>query len=303
MHDIPLYDWIGFHILLLALFVAEFLMLRHKQTPSRAIAATCMWIGAALAFAGYIWYTLGRPYDVEFVSGYAIEEALSVDNLFVFLILFREFAIQGAQQRRVLFWGILGAVVMRAGFIGLGIELLEHFEWVTYIFGAFLLIAAVRLLLPEKEKKPGKPAWTKWIERIVPVSHDEKHFFTREGGKLHLTMMSLALIAIAFTDFVFALDSIPAVLSITRHPFIAYSSNVMAVMGLRSLYFLLAHLLEKLAYLHYGLAAVLGFAAFKMLAAKWIEVSAGLSLGVILGMLAITVALSLLLPKKQTHSA
>lgn len=302
MHDIPLYDWIGFHVFLLLLFVAEFFILRRKQTPARAVAATCMWVAAALAFAGYIWFTLGTPYDVEFVSGYAIEEALSVDNLFVFLILFREFKIEGAQQRRVLFWGILGAVVMRAGFISLGIELLERFEWVTYIFGAFLLIAAVRLLFPEKEKKPGKPAWTRWVERIFPVSHDETHFFTREEGKLHLTMMSLALIAIAFTDFVFALDSIPAVLSLTRHPFIAYSSNVMAVMGLRSLYFLLAHLLAKLAYLHYGLAAVLGFAAFKMLAVKWVEISAGVSLGVIIGLLGVTVVLSLVLPKKTAHA-
>jgi len=258
-----------------------------------------MWVGAALAFAGYVWYTLGSPYDIEFISGYAIEESLSVDNLFVFLLLFREFHIEGPHQRRVLFWGILGAVIMRAGFIGLGIELLEHFAWVTYIFGAFLLFAAVRLLMPHGEKKPGKPAWTKWIERIFPVSSNQSRFFLHEGGKLHLTMLSLALIAIAFTDFVFALDSIPAVLSITRHPFIAYSSNVMAVMGLRSLYFLLAHLLEKLAYLHYGLAAVLGFAAFKMLAASWIEISALVSLAIILGLLGITVVISLLLPKKH----
>lgn len=299
MNEIPLYDWIGFHVFLLLLFVGEFLMLRRKQTPARAIWATCMWVGAALAFAGYVWYTLGTPYDIEFISGYAIEESLSVDNLFVFLLLFREFHIEGAHQRRVLFWGILGAVVMRAGFIGLGIELLEHFAWVTYIFGAFLLFAAVRLLMPHGEKKPGKPAWTKWIERIIPVSSNQSRFFLHEQGKLHLTMLSLALIAIAFTDFVFALDSIPAVLSITRHPFIAYSSNVMAVMGLRSLYFLLAHLLERLAYLHYGLAAVLGFAAFKMLAASWIEVSALVSLAIILSLLGITVVISLLLPKKH----
>lgn len=296
MPSTPTSFWVGFHVLLFVLLGVEWLLLR-KQNAVRGYMATAAWLLGAAGFAAALYCWLHPQLATEFLAGYALEESLSIDNLFVFLILFQSFRIDGAQQRRVLFWGILGAVIMRAGFIVLGVELLERFSWITYVFAVLLLVAAVRLLLPEDEsKKHSKPKWTKWIERWMPISEKQTGFFAMEecmGKRRRVpTILMLALIAIAFTDFVFALDSIPAVLSITRHTFIAYSSNVMAVMGLRSLFFVLAHLLEKLRYLHYGLAAVLAFAAVKMLVADWFEISSMISLGVIFGILAITTGIS-----------
>ena len=299
----PISFWIGFHVLLFVLLGLEALLLR-KQTAKRGYIATAAWLLGAVAFAGAIYKFLHPQLGAEFLAGYALEESLSIDNLFVFLILFQTFHVKGEQQRRVLFWGILGAVVMRAGFIVLGVELLNKFEWITYIFALLLLVASVRLVLPEDHSKEHqKPGWTKWIERWTPISEKQTAFFVREevNGKRRKvpSILLLALIAIAFTDFVFALDSIPAVLSITRHTFVAYSSNIMAVMGLRSLFFVLAHMLEKLRYLHYGLAAVLAFAAAKMLAAEWIEISALISLAVIFGILILTGAISLIVDRNQ----
>ena len=195
----------------------------------------------------------------------------------------------------MLFWGILGAVVLRAAFIVAGVELLEKFDWITYIFAVVLLIAAVRLVLPEDHAHPKKAKWQQWLETRQPISLSQDGFTAVENGRRIPTVLMLALVGIAFADFVFALDSIPAVLSITRHTFIAYTSNIFAVMGLRSLFFVLTDALGKLAYLHYGLAAVLAFAAGKMLAAHWITITPLQSLVVIGAILAITVALSLLL--------
>lgn len=302
----PISFWIGFHALLLALLGLEALLLR-KQTATRGYLATAAWLLGAAAFGAALYQFLHPQLGTEFLAGYALEESLSIDNLFVFLILFETFHVEGARQRRVLFWGILGAVVMRAAFIVLGVELLNKFEWITYIFAVFLLFAAVRLVIPEDESSHhAKPGWTKWIEKFTPVSEKQTGFFVNEicnGKKRRVpSVLLLALIAIAFTDFVFALDSIPAVLSITRHTFVAYSSNIMAVMGLRSLFFVLAHMLEKLRYLHYGLAAVLGFAAAKMLLAEWVEISALMSLAVIFGILIITGAISVLADRKQASA-
>ncbi|MGI4980857.1 MAG: TerC/Alx family metal homeostasis membrane protein, partial [Janthinobacterium lividum] len=234
----------------------------------------------------------------EFLASYGLEESLSIDNLFVFLLLFQSFKIGEAKQRRVLFWGILGAVVLRAGFIVAGVQLLQKFDWVTYVFAVILLIAAVRLVLPEDHENPKKPKWQLWLEKRQPISLSQDGFFATENGKRMPTVLMLALVGIAFADFVFALDSIPAVLSITRETFIAYTSNILAVMGLRSLFFVLTYALSKLAYLHYGLAAVLAFAAGKMLVAHWFEVTPLESLVVIFGLLAITVVVSLLLQKR-----
>lgn len=305
MPTTPLSFWIGFHLLLLALLGAEWLLLR-KQTATRSYIATAGWVLGAVGFAAALYQWLHPQLATEFLAGYALEESLSMDNLFVFLILFQSFKVEGKQQRNVLFWGILGAVVMRAAFIVLGVELLQHFSWVTYLFAVLLLIAAVRLVLPEDEsKKLAKPAWTKWIEKWVPISEKQTGFFVTEtiNGILRRvpSILFLALIAISFTDFVFALDSIPAVLSITRHTFVAYSSNIMAVMGLRSLFFVLAHMLEKLRYLHYGLSAVLAFAAAKMLMERWIEISPLMSLAVIFGILLLTALISLVADRKKVH--
>ena len=317
----PLSHWIGFHLYIVALLAIELLFARRhttvptgqlaadaasRKTHLTSIVASVLWIAAALAFAGFISYTLGSAAAVQYIAGYAIEESLSIDNLFVFLILFRLFQVPPSRQPRVLFWGVAGAILMRGAFIAAGISLLRRFEWISYVFALILLAAAIRLLLPSKEQQHTcSPRWVAWLSRVHPVSLSTDHFFVRELDpstepprlRRTVTMLTLCLIAIEITDVVFALDSIPAVLSITRHPFLAYTSNIMAVMGLRSLFFLLAHLLTKLHFLHYGLAAVLTFAAAKMLAAPWIEITPLISLAVILIVLGITTMLSLLYSK------
>jgi tellurite resistance protein TerC len=307
----PLSHWIGFHVCIVVLLGIELLYARRGAASSdkaateakmhrTAIVATVLWIVAALGFGLFVLRTLGSQSSVEYIAGYAIEEALSVDNLFVFLLLFQLFKIEPARQPRVLFWGVAGAIVMRGAFIAAGLGLLTRFSWVSYVFAVILLGAAIRLLIPEKQKQDqGSPRWIKWLSKIHPVSLRQDQFFVVENGRRMATMLLLCLVAIELTDIVFALDSIPAVLSITRHPFLAYTSNIMAVMGLRSLYFLLAHLLVKLRFLHYGLAVVLAFAALKMLSAHWIEIGPLPSLAVIVATLAVTITLSLLSPPKD----
>ncbi|SFS17462.1 tellurite resistance protein TerC [Granulicella pectinivorans] len=303
----PISHWIGFHLCLVVLLGVELVYYRtHKHSPihKKSLVATALWIGAALAFALFVYATLGGQSTSEYLASYALEEALSIDNLFVFLLLFGVFKIDSSHQPRVLFWGVSGAIVMRGAFIAGGIGLLERFHWVSYAFGLILLYAAIRLLFPSHETSDSKPpVWIQWISRIHPVSLRTDRFFAREDGHRRMTMLFLALIAIEATDLVFALDSIPAVLSITRHPFLAYTSNIMAVMGLRSLYFLLIGMLAKLRFLHYGLAAVLAFAAIKMLATRWFELGPLSSLAVILGLLGITTGLSLAFPAKPAQPA
>jgi tellurite resistance protein TerC len=305
--ETPISHWIGFHLFILALLAIELVYARRRgpeKTHSTSVAATILWVTAALAFAAFIFHTLGSQSTTEYLAGYAIEESLSIDNLFVFLLLFRAFKIEPAHQPKVLFWGVAGAIVMRGAFIAAGLGLLARFHWISYTFAAILLIAAVRLVLPGQEKEETHtPRWIQWLSRIHPVSLRQDKFFVREDGRIMMSILGLTLIAIEVTDVVFALDSIPAVLSITRHPFLAYTSNIMAVMGLRSLFFLLAHLLTKLRFLHYGLAAVLGFAALKMLAAHWLEIGPLTSLAVIVSILAITIGLSLLVKTPQTASS
>jgi tellurite resistance protein TerC len=303
LHLTPASHWIGFHIFVFGLMAVEFFYVRWQQKKhgadkvlhSTSVAATCLWVGAALVFALFILRAMGGDSATQYLAGYAIEEALSIDNLFVFLLLFKVFRIDAPNQPKVLFWGVVGAIVMRGAFIGAGIGLLTRFEWVSYIFAVVLLIAAIKLVIPEDEsKKEEIPGWLKWVSNLHPVSLRQDRFFVMEAGKRMMTVLFLALVAIEVTDLVFAIDSIPAVLSITRQPFLAYTSNIMAVMGLRSLYFLLAHLLTQLKYLHYGLAAVLAFAAVKMLTAHFYEIGPLVSLAVVVVMLGITVVISVL---------
>ena len=296
----PISHWIGFHLFLLLSCSRA-----SSSTPAAAhpapspakahrtaVVSTILWIAAALAFALFVFYSIGSESAVQYLAGYAIEESLSIDNLFVFLLLFRLFQIQPLKQPRVLFWGVLGAILMRGAFIAAGLGLLDRFAWISYVFAAILLVAAIRLVMPSSQSEE-TPVWIRWLSKVHPVSLTQDHFFVIEDGRRMATVLLLALVAIELADVVFALDSIPAVLSITRHPFLAYTSNIMAVMGLRSLYFLLVHFLTKLRFLHYGLAAVLAFAALKMLSAQWIEIGPLLSLGVIVVLLAITVTASL----------
>jgi tellurite resistance protein TerC len=295
----PISYWIGFHLLLAVMLGAELIASsKHKDTSvKRASLWTGGWVLVAAGFALFVWHAMGASAATQFATGYVIEESLSVDNLFVFLLLFGLFKIHGATQRRVLFWGVLGAVVMRAAFVAAGVQLLAHFDWMRLIFAAILIVAAVRLLFPDHDKK--EPAWLRWLKRVQPVSERQDAFFVMENGQRMITVLLLALVAIELADIVFALDSIPAVLSVTSHPFIAYTSNIMAVMGLRTLYFVLAGALEKLRLLHYGLAVVLAFVGARMLLAHRVDISAGVSLVVIVGVLAVTVVASLLVPAKK----
>lgn len=310
----PLSHWVWFHVGLLMLLGFELLFsrvglaklegeVRARRQHRNAVWATVLWVGAALLLALYFLRTGGGTEATQYLAGYSIEEALSIDNLFVFLLLFRVFRIEPTWQPRVLFWGVLGAIVLRGMFIAAGIGLLERFHWISYVFAVVLLAAGVKLLIPEnKDAEPDRPPkWVRWISKIHPVSLRQDTFFVEEDGRRMVTMLFLALLSIEFADIVFALDSIPAVLSITRSPFIAYTSNILAVMGLRSLFFLLAAALKKLRFLHYGLAAVLIFAAVKMLAEDWLQIGPLVSLAVIIGILGVTVGASLIFTRRRTE--
>jgi len=268
--------WVGFHAVVAAVLLADSFLPGHRRESRHAQAFA--WSGAAglaLAAAGFAWWiavTMGRQTALEFVAGYTIETSLSIDNLFVFLVLFEGFRISAQRQHTALQWGVWGAFVLRAAFIAVGVTLLRHFEWVTWGFGAILLYAAWRLV----RGGSARAAIPEWIVRLQPA----------KGSLLPV------IVAVEVTDLLFATDSIPAVLSITHNPFVAYTSNVAAILGLRSIYFGLAAMLERFKYLHYGLGALLAFAALKMLAARWIDVPVTLSLAVIGVILAAMAAVS-----------
>ena len=269
--------WVAFHAVVAALLVADSLLPGHRRASRHAQAFVWMGtVGLALAAAGFacwIAVTMGRQTALEFVAGYTIETSLSIDNLFVFLVLFEGFRISAQRQHTALQWGVWGAFVLRAAFIAVGVTLLQKFEWVTWGFGLVLLYAAWRMV----RGGSARAAIPEWIVRLQPA----------KGSLLPV------IVAVEVTDLLFATDSIPAVLSVTHNPFVAYTSNVAAILGLRSIYFGLAAMLERFKYLHYGLGALLAFAALKMLAAKWIDVPVTLSLVVIGVILAAMAAVSL----------
>ena len=264
--------WIGFHAVVALLLAADALLTSRRKDPDLnqrlAWAWTVMLALAAGCFAGWIAVKQGRAPALQFVAGYAIETSLSIDNLFIFLVLFRGFGIGQRRQRRALTWGVTGAIVMRAVFIAAGVSLLRHFEWITWVFGLLLVYAAWRLLRGGSAKE----VIPEWIRRLQPA----------KGSLLPV------ILAVEVTDLLFTVDSIPAVLAISRNPFIVYTSNIAAILGLRSLYFVLSGLLDRLRYLHYGLGALLGFVAFKMFVSRWLEIPITLSLLVIGGILAAT---------------
>jgi len=260
--------WVGFHAVIAVVLLADSLMPGHRRESRHA--QTFVWlttVGLALAAAGFacwIAVTMGKQTALEFVAGYTIETSLSIDNLFVFLVLFEGFRISAQRQHTALQWGVWGAFVLRAAFIAVGVTLLQRFQWITWIFGLILLYAAWRLV----RGGSARAAIPEWIVRLQPA----------KGSLLPV------ILAVEVTDLLFATDSIPAVLSVTHNPFVAYTSNVAAILGLRSLYFGLAAMLDRFKYLHYGLGALLAFAALKMLAARWIDVPVTLSL-VIIGLI------------------
>ena len=275
--------WLGFHAVVAAVLVADSLLPgRRRESRYSYIFA---WLGtaglavAAACFACWIAVAMGRRTALEFAAGYAIEASLSIDNLFVFMALFQGFKLDEQRQRKALLWGVWGAFVLRAMFIAAGVTLLRRFEWVTWIFGLLLLYAAWRVVR-SGSVRAASPAW---IVRLQPAKR------LRPEVRSLLTV----ILAVEATDLLFAIDSIPAVLSITHNPFVAYTSNVAAILGLRSLYFALAAMLDRLRYLHYGLGAILAFAALKMLAAPWINVPVTLSLAVIGAILAVCAVVSI----------
>lgn len=295
--SMPLIYWIAFHILVGCMLLADMWAIsgRREFSPKRAILWTGLWLSVAVGFAAFLFVKFGKQPALEFSAGYLVEESLSVDNLFVFLLLFRSFGINRLNQRRVLLYGVLGAIAMRGAFIFGGVALLRTFSWVSYIFAAILLVTSVRLLRPSHQETARRPKWFALLDRIHPIAkgdHGEK-FIVRENGQRAFTVLFVALVAVELTDILFAFDSVPAVLAITRHTFIAYTSNVLAVLGLRALYVVLAEALERFHLLHYGLAIILAFVGAKMLLAQVVEINAGVSLGVIAGILAVFMILSL----------
>jgi tellurite resistance protein TerC len=290
--------WIGFHVLVAALLLVDLAVLQRGKYSTRlrnAWSWTVFLATLACGFALFLSKTQGKEPGLEFFSSYLIEGSLSVDNLFVFLLMFRSLRLDVEEQRRVLLWGVLGAIVMRGVFIAVGVSLLNRFAWVEYIFGAVLLIAAIRLLR-HKAGEESTPGIMSWLQGFCLRGVQDRG---EAGVKLGMPALLFVILAVEATDLIFALDSIPAVLAITRDPFIVYTSNIFAILGLRSLYFVLAGLLDKLRLLHYGLAAILAFVALKMLLAHWIEVPVTVSLAVILTTLAIFAVAGKLIPEKR----
>lgn len=270
-----------------------------QPTFARHALRVAAWVALGLAFGAWIAGTRGSTAAAEYYAAYLLELSLSVDNIFVFVIVFSELHIPAEHQRRVLAWGVIGALVLRALVIAAGISLVERFHWILYVFGAFIVFAAWRMLFAEERQRRvvvgACDVCSTWIARIVPVSPvlHGPDFWRREGGRLVATPLLVALVIIETTDIVFALDSVPAALAITRNPFIVYSSNVLAMFGLRSMYFVVSDALDQLRYLRQGLAVVLAFTAAKMMGSDWVQVGPGLSVGIIAFVLGLTVALSL----------
>ncbi|HXZ81837.1 MAG TPA: TerC family protein [Terriglobales bacterium] len=296
--------WVLFNIfilLMLTLDLAVFNRRAHSVGFREALGWSAFWISLAAAFAVGVYFWRGPNTSLEFATGYLIEESLSVDNLFVFLLIFRYFRVPGQYQHKVLFWGIIGALVLRGIFILAGVALIRRFEWVIYIFGLFLIYTGIKLFRQqETEIHPEQNPVLKTFRRWIPVTKDyvNGEFFVRHRG-LYATPLFLVLLFVETTDVLFAADSIPAVLAVTRDPFIVYTSNVFAILGLRSLYFALAGMMELFHYLHYGLSAILIFIGVKMLISNYYHIHIAIALGVVAGVLAISIALSLMFPKSK----
>jgi len=308
MTTIQTWHWVAFNglvLFFLALDLFVFHRKAHKVELKEALGFSAFWIGLAVAFNVFLWWWLGPEKGLEFATGYVIEKSLSVDNIFVFVMLFSFFAVPDKYQHRVLFWGVLGALVMRFILILVGAALLSRFHWLIYVFGAFLLFTGVKMLVvSDAEQHLEKNPLLLWLKRHLPLTqqyHDD-HFMVKIDGKRFFTPLFLVLVLVEFSDLIFAVDSIPAIFAVTTDPFIVYTSNVFAILGLRSLYFALAGVVHLFRYLKLGLAFVLVFVGLKMLIVEWYKMPVLVSLGVIGGILAVAVVASLLNPKPQESS-
>ncbi len=297
--------WGGFNLFVLAMLALDLLVFHrkpHEISLKEALTWSAVWITLALVFNAGIYFWAGKQAALEFLTGYLIEKSLSVDNIFVFIMIFAYFKVPCKYQHEVLFWGILGALLMRAGFIAGGISLLHKFHWIIYIFGAFLIFTGVKMALDkEKEIHPEKSVVLRLFHRIMPVTkgYEGGKFFVRQAGKVFATPLFVVLLVVETTDLIFAVDSIPAILSITQNPFIVYTSNVFAILGLRALYFALAGVVNLFHYLHYGLSAILVFVGTKMLITDLYHVPILASLGIVAALLVLSIAASLIWPDKK----
>ena len=300
--DASLGLWIAFSVGVLVLLAVDLGLAQRATRPvtrTEAAVWSVVWIGLALVFNAGIYYTRGSELALEFLAGYLIEKSLSVDNIFVFLLIFSYFSVPLAYQRRVLLWGILGALVMRGVFIAVGATLLHYFHWIIYVFGAFLIFTGIQMLRAgDEQTDPENNPVIRLVRRILPVTDDyeEQHFFVRRQGRLFATPLLVVLLSVESTDLMFAVDSIPAIFAVTDDVFIVYTSNVFAILGLRALYFLIADVLDLFVYLRYGLGVVLGFVGVKMLLVDTYPIPIGVSLSVIAAVLTVAVAASLLFP-------
>ena len=298
MYETSLLVWVSFVVFILLVLCLD-LGVFHKKSHTvgfkESIIWSGVWIAMAMAFSVLILLWRGQEDFLNFITGYVVEKSLSVDNLFVFLLIFGYFKIPNQYQHKVLFYGILGALIMRAFFIWAGIAILNKFEWVIYIFGAFLVLSGIKMLKPESEEHDLEKSWViVWTKKIFPTSpqfHDDK-FFVKQNGTWMITPLFITLIFVEFSDLVFAIDSIPAIIGITKDPFIVFTSNVFAILGLRSLYFALKGFADMFHYLKYGLAVILMFIGGKMLVVHWFHMPVSITMGVIFLVLLISVLLS-----------
>jgi len=297
--------WVGFNIfvlLLLALDLGVFHRGAKVIKVKESLVWSAVWIIVALLFNAVIYFWRGTDTALQFLTGYLIERSLSVDNLFVFLLIFNYFRVPAAYQYKVLFWGILGALIMRAIFIAAGVTLINMFHWMIYVFGAFLVIIAVKIAFEKEiELPPENNPVLKLFRKFMPVTKNyaDDKFFINKAGKTFATPMFIVLLVIETTDIIFAVDSIPAILAITTDPFIVYTSNVFAILGLRALYFALAGIMELFHYLNLGLAVILAFVGVKMLISNFIEIPVTVALGVVVLTLAASILASLMFPQQQ----
>jgi tellurite resistance protein TerC len=301
--------WTIFSVFVLGMLVLDlgvFSRKPHEVKVREALTWSAVWVTLAMIFNGWIYFRFGQVKALEFLTGYLIEKALSVDNIFVFVVLFGAFAVPKIYQHRVLFWGVIGAIVMRAVFIGLGAALVARFHWVMYVFGAILIFTGIKLMVQgDSEPHPEKNPIYRFATTMIPAvpEYHGKHFWIRQGGRWLATPLFLVLVAIEATDVVFAVDSIPAVFAITTDPFIVYTSNIFAILGLRAMYFLLAGIIDRFHLLKYGLALVLLFVGAKMIIVDFFKVPIALSLGVIFALLAGSVVASMVFPNRVSSAA
>lgn len=310
-----LWLWVGFNIFVLAMLALDLFVFNreaHEIHTGEAAAWSAFWIALALAFGVGVYFFMGPDPALEYFTGYLIEKALSVDNIFVFALIFSYFAVPAKYQHRTLFWGVLGALVMRAVMILVGAYLISRFHWVIYIFGGFLVITGIRLATRKEHGiEPEANPVLRLVRRVLPIStsyHGQKFFVHEEVGTTGMvrrvaTPLFLVLVMVETTDLIFALDSIPAIFAVTQDPFIVYTSNVFAILGLRALYFLLAGVIEKFRYLKLGLSIVLVFVGIKMLLSTVWPIPITLSLAIIAAVLALSIVASLLFPRRPDGGA